>query len=73
MALFGALSLISAFSPDLQTLVILRFLTGLGLGGANMPNTITMTLNTCPPAAAVRWSPGCSVALRSVQRWAEFA
>lgn len=40
--LFGALSLASAFSPDLQTLVFLRFLTGLGLGGA-MPNTITMT------------------------------
>lgn len=47
VALFGALSLISAFSPDLQTLVILRFLTGLGLGGA-MPNTITMTSEYLP-------------------------
>ncbi|WP_054177510.1 MFS transporter [Trabulsiella odontotermitis] len=47
VALFGALSLLSAFSPDLQTLVILRFLTGLGLGGA-MPNTITMTSEYLP-------------------------
>lgn len=47
VALFGALSLISAFSPDLQTLVFLRFLTGLGLGGA-MPNTITMTSEYLP-------------------------
>ena len=45
--LFGALSLASAFSPDLQTLVFLRFLTGLGLGGA-MPNTITMTSEYLP-------------------------
>lgn len=30
--LFGALSLASAFSPDLQTLVFLRFLTGFGSG-----------------------------------------
>ncbi|HEB0108841.1 TPA: MFS transporter, partial [Serratia marcescens] len=47
VALFGALSLISAFSPDLPTLVVLRFLTGLGLGGA-MPNTITMTSEYLP-------------------------
>ncbi|KFC06250.1 4-hydroxybenzoate transporter [Trabulsiella guamensis ATCC 49490] len=47
VALFGTLSLLSAFSPDLQTLVILRFLTGLGLGGA-MPNTITMTSEYLP-------------------------
>ncbi|MCV5209477.1 MFS transporter, partial [Escherichia coli] len=45
--LFGALSLASAFSPDLQTLVFLRFLTGLGLGGA-MPNTITITSEYLP-------------------------
>ena len=47
VAFFGILSLLSAFSPDLQTLVILRFLTGLGLGGA-MPNTITMTSEYLP-------------------------
>ena len=47
VAFFGILSLLSAFSPDLYTLVILRFLTGLGLGGA-MPNTITMTSEYLP-------------------------
>lgn len=47
VALFGLFSLLSAFAPDLQMLVILRFLTGLGLGGA-MPNTITMTSEYLP-------------------------
>lgn len=47
VTLFGALSLISAFLPDLQTLAILRLLTGLGLGGA-MPNAITMTSEYLP-------------------------
>ncbi|MEK0248866.1 aromatic acid/H+ symport family MFS transporter [Raoultella sp. BAC10a-01-01] len=47
VALFGLFSLLSAFSPDLETLVVLRFLTGLGLGGA-MPNTITMTSEYLP-------------------------
>ncbi|QLR43328.1 aromatic acid/H+ symport family MFS transporter [Enterobacter sp. RHBSTW-00994] len=47
VVLFGVFSLLSAFSPDLQSLVILRFLTGLGLGGA-MPNTITMTSEYLP-------------------------
>ncbi|UIF90198.1 aromatic acid/H+ symport family MFS transporter [Cupriavidus sp. UYPR2.512] len=44
---FGAASLASAWSPDLWTLVLLRFLTGLGLGGA-MPNAITLTSEFCP-------------------------
>ncbi len=30
--LFGVLSIASAWSPDIETLIILRFLTGLGLG-----------------------------------------
>lgn len=47
VALFGIFSLLSAFSPNLETLVVLRFLTGLGLGGA-MPNTITMTSEYLP-------------------------
>ena len=37
---FGLASLLSAFSPDMTTLVVLRFITGIGLGGA-MPNAIT--------------------------------
>ncbi|MBW9463120.1 aromatic acid/H+ symport family MFS transporter [Kluyvera sp. EC_51] len=47
VALFGLFNLLSAFSPNLEALIILRFLTGLGLGGA-MPNTITMTSEYLP-------------------------
>ncbi len=47
--LFGLASLVSAFSPDVKFLVILRFLTGIGLGGA-MPNAITLTSEYCPEA-----------------------
>ena len=47
VALFGLFSLLSAFSPNLEALIILRFLTGLDLGGA-MPNTITMTSEYLP-------------------------
>ena len=45
--LFGLASLISAFTTDLQSLVIWRFITGLGLGGA-MPNAITLTAEYSP-------------------------
>lgn len=44
---FGLASLASAWSPDLQTLLVLRFLTGLGLGGA-MPNAITLSSEYAP-------------------------
>ncbi|KJK21000.1 4-hydroxybenzoate transporter [Burkholderiaceae bacterium 16] len=44
---FGIASLASAFSGSLWGLVALRFLTGLGLGGA-MPNAITLTSEYCP-------------------------
>lgn len=47
VALFGFFSLLSAFSTSLEMLIALRFLTGLGLGGA-MPNTITMTSEYLP-------------------------
>ncbi|MBU3845740.1 MAG: aromatic acid/H+ symport family MFS transporter [Candidatus Acinetobacter avistercoris] len=45
--IFGIGTLISAFSPNLMTLIVLRFLTGLGLGGA-MPNAVTITSEYCP-------------------------
>lgn len=46
--LFFALScLASAYSSSLWELVIWRFLTGLGLGGA-MPNSVTLTSEFCP-------------------------
>jgi len=46
-AFFGLASLASMLAPDLGTLIVLRFLTGLGLGGA-MPNAITLTSEYCP-------------------------
>ncbi|ACL62709.1 aromatic acid/H+ symport family MFS transporter [Methylobacterium nodulans] len=47
VALFGGLTLLSAFATDLTQLTILRFLTGLGLGAA-MPNATTLTAEYCP-------------------------
>jgi AAHS family 4-hydroxybenzoate transporter-like MFS transporter len=45
--LFGIASLASAFSPDIHFLAVMRFITGIGLGGA-MPNSITLTSEYCP-------------------------
>src|SRR3954452_23029854 len=45
--LFGLMSLISGYASSLPELIALRFLTGLGLGGA-MPNTITLSSEYCP-------------------------
>ncbi|HTJ26888.1 MAG TPA: MFS transporter [Candidatus Limnocylindria bacterium] len=39
---FGALSALTFFAHSLTALVVLRFLTGLGLGGA-MPNAVALT------------------------------
>lgn len=47
VAFFGLASLVSAWSPSLQILIALRFLTGLGLGGA-MPNAITLSSEYAP-------------------------
>ncbi|MBU7443496.1 MFS transporter [Paraburkholderia fungorum] len=44
---FGLLSLISAWSSNLTELTVLRFLTGLGLGGA-IPNGITIASEYSP-------------------------
>lgn len=44
---FGLMSLLSAFSPNMETLAFLRFLTGIGLGGA-MPTAITLTSEFLP-------------------------
>lgn len=46
---FGLATLASAFAPDIQTLTLLRFVTGIGLGGA-MPASITLTAEVCPDA-----------------------
>lgn len=45
--LFGLASLISAISPDIHFLTAMRFVTGIGLGGA-MPNSITLTSEYSP-------------------------
>lgn len=42
VAIFGVFSLITAFAPSYETLVAIRVLTGLGLGGAT-PNLIALT------------------------------
>lgn len=44
---FGFSSLASAFAQEPGTLLLMRFLTGLGLGGA-MPSAITLTSEYCP-------------------------
>lgn len=49
---FGVASVASAFAPNVGALVVLRFLTGLGLGGA-MPNAIALTSEYCPAALAI--------------------
>ena len=44
---FGLGTLATAFVQDVNTLLVIRFLTGLGLGGA-MPNTVAMTSEFSP-------------------------
>jgi MFS transporter, AAHS family, 4-hydroxybenzoate transporter len=44
---FGIGALVTAFVQDVNTLLAIRFLTGLGLGGA-MPNTIAITSEFSP-------------------------
>lgn len=44
---FGLTSLASAWAGSVTELTVLRFLTGMGLGGA-MPNAITLTSEFCP-------------------------
>ncbi|SAK81877.1 4-hydroxybenzoate transporter [Caballeronia catudaia] len=47
VALFGVMCLWSAYATSVRELIVLRFLTGLGLGGA-MPTAITMTSEIGP-------------------------
>lgn len=47
VAFFGLCCLLSAFSTNMTMLLVLRFLTGLGLGGA-MPSAVTLTAEYCP-------------------------
>lgn len=45
--LFGVACAWSSFSPNLEQLTVLRFVTGLGLGAA-MPNAVTLMSEYCP-------------------------
>lgn len=46
-AVFGFFALLTASAQSLSTLIVLRFLTGVGLGGA-MPNIIALTAEYAP-------------------------
>ena len=48
LALFGLFSLLTAFCTTIDMLILTRFLTGLGLGGA-MPNMIALTAESSAP------------------------
>ncbi len=45
--LFGALTLLTAMAQSLPSLLVMRFLTGLGLGGA-MPNVVALAAEYSP-------------------------
>jgi AAHS family 3-hydroxyphenylpropionic acid transporter len=48
IAAFGAMSILTALSPSFEFLLIFRFLTGVGLGGA-LPNLVALVAeNTAP-------------------------
>ena len=52
---FGACTLLTVTADSLSTLMVWRFLTGLGLGGA-MPNAIALTSEYSPDRSRHRWS-----------------
>ncbi len=47
MAVFGVFSVLTAYSATMTQLVVLRFLTGIGIGGA-MPTTVALTSDFTP-------------------------
>ncbi len=51
LVVFGAFSIGTALATDTDTLLLMRFLTGLGLGGA-LPNLIALTAETSRPEQA---------------------
>jgi MFS transporter, AAHS family, 3-hydroxyphenylpropionic acid transporter len=53
IGMFGAFSLLTAVMPNLLLLVVTRFLTGLGLGGA-LPNLIALAVETSAPVVRNR-------------------
>lgn len=54
LAIFGVASLLSAFAPDMTTLIVLRLFMGFGLGAENVVGYSTMT-EFVPPAKRGKW------------------
>ena len=54
LVLFGGASLLSAFAPNMETLIILRFFMGVGLGAENVVGYSTMT-EFVPASVRGRW------------------
>jgi MFS transporter, putative metabolite:H+ symporter len=59
LAVFGFASLASAFAPNIQVLIFLRFIMGLGLGAENVVGYSTMT-EFIPPQVRGKWLGGMS-------------
>ena len=47
-AIFGLFTILTAFAQDLTSLLLIRFLTGVGLGGAT-PSFVSLTSEYAPP------------------------
>jgi AAHS family 3-hydroxyphenylpropionic acid transporter len=62
MLVMGVCSLWTAMAGDLTTLVLARFMTGLGLGGA-MPNFIALSAEAVEPSQRVRTVTAVTAAL----------
>lgn len=48
IAVFGLMSIATALSPSVSALLVFRFLTGVGLGGA-LPNLLALAAENTPP------------------------
>jgi AAHS family 3-hydroxyphenylpropionic acid transporter len=54
IAIFGLLSIANGLAPNVETLLITRFLTGVGLGGA-LPNLVALVAENTAPATRNTW------------------
>jgi MFS transporter, putative metabolite:H+ symporter len=55
LAIFGAASLVAAFVPDMNSLIVLRFIMGVGLGAELVVAAGTLA-EFVPPASRGRWT-----------------
>jgi AAHS family 3-hydroxyphenylpropionic acid transporter len=54
IAAFGLMSVANALAPNVEALLITRFLTGVGLGGA-LPNLVALVAENTAPATRNTW------------------